>query len=90
MKAEDLDVFFTDFAAPVKWGSVSGFGILDTPDEVVGDLSISTEYAITAKTAEFGAAAYNDAIQVDGGNFKVRKVQRLDDGKLCRITLTKV
>lgn len=91
MITENLDTFLSDFGVTVVLGSTTGTGVLDTPDQFVGDgLSISTDYSLLCKFSEFGGAAYGDAITVDGVSYTVREVRKIDDGKLCRIGLSKV
>ena len=87
----DLDVFFDDFSLEVVFGEIIGFGILDSPDSVLGDnQSISTEYALTVKASEFGSLRARDEITVDGIEYVVRDFRLLDDGKIGRALLSKV
>jgi hypothetical protein len=85
------DVFLADFGVPVTAGNVSGVGILDMPTQVISDgMVLSTDYALTAKTSEFGGLLYGDGITVDGVNYQVREVRKLDDGKFCEISMSKL
>lgn len=88
-KAELPDTFLADFGVSVIWGSVSGLGILDQPDEIIGEVAISSDYALTVKTSEFGATDYGDAITVDGEAFTVKRSMKLDDGTFTKIFLQK-
>ena len=52
---EDLDVFFSDFNDTVVYNSVTYKGILEQPDEMVADgVVMTTDYMLTAKTADLG------------------------------------
>jgi hypothetical protein len=85
------DVFLADFGVPVTASNVSGVGILDMPTQVISDgMVLSTDYALTAKTSEFGGLLYGDGITVDGVNYQVREVRKLDDGKFCEISMSKL
>lgn len=91
MITENLDTFLSDFGVAVTWGLVSGLGILDEPDQIIGGgLAISTDYSLIVKTADFGDAAFGDAMTVGGVSYTVRENRKLDDGSFSRITLTKV
>jgi hypothetical protein len=91
MFEENLGLFLSDFGVPVTAGSVSGVGILDMPSQVVADgMVLTSDYTLTAKTADFGWLLYGDAITVGGANYQVREVRKLDDGKFCEVALTKL
>ena len=81
MITEDLDAFLNDFGVPVVFGLVTGLGILDTPDEVLSGLSISTQYQLTVKASEFGDLTNGDVITVDSDFYKVREFKLIGDGK---------
>lgn len=88
---ENLDLFLLDFGLPVTAGAVTGIGILDMPTQVVADgMVLSSDYTLTAKTADFGGLLYGDGVTVDGVNYQVREVRKLDDGQMCEISLTKL
>lgn len=88
---EDLNLFLDDFGVSVTAGAVSALGILDMPTQVVADgMVLSTDYTLTAKTADFGGLLFGDGITVDGVNYQVREVRKLDDGKFCEISLSKL
>lgn len=88
---EDLDLFLADFGVAVAAGAVSGVGILDMPSEIVADgVVLSTDYKLTCKTSLFGALVYGDTVTVDGVNYTVREVLRLDDGAFCDLMLMRI
>lgn len=91
MITEILDTFLADFGVPVVCGGVSGVGVLDMPDQLVGDISLSTEYSVLVKAADFHGVARNGAaISVNGVNYKVREFKRVDDGSFARVVLSKI
>lgn len=88
---EDLSIFFEDFGVSCTAGAITALGILDMPTQVVaGDMVLSTDYTLTARAADFGGLLYGDAIAVDGINYAVREVRRLDDGGLVEVALQKL
>lgn len=87
--AGDLDGLLADFGVTVTAGGASFLGILNSPDQVVGDLAISTDYSITAKTSDLSGLDYGEAVVVSGVNYSVRKNMKLDDGLMSMVTLTK-
>lgn len=88
---EDLGVFLNDFGVSCTAGAVTALGILDMPTQFVsGDMVLSTDYTLTARFADFGGLIYGDPITVNGLNYQVREVRRLDDGAMCEIALTKL
>lgn len=91
MIGDNLDPFFATFGVPVEANGLTGTGILDMPTLAIGDgMVLSDEYLLTCKASDFGSVSYNTAINVDGTDYRVREVRRIDDGKLCEISLSKV
>lgn len=88
--AEDLNLFLDDFGVSCTAGAVSALGILDMPTQVLsGDMVLSTDYTLTARTSDFGNLIHGAAITVDGTLYTVRDNRLLDDGKFCEIALQK-
>lgn len=88
---EDLSVFMSDFGVNCTAGAVSAFGILDMPSQIIsGDMVLSTEYTLTARTADFGGLLYGDGITVDGVNYQVRETRKIDDGAFVEIALMRL
>jgi hypothetical protein len=89
--SEDLNLFLDDFGVSCTAGAISALGILDMPTQVLaGDMVLSSDYTLTARAADFGGLLYGDGITVDGVNYQVREVRRLDDGKFCEVSLSKL
>jgi len=89
--SEELGVFLDDFGVSCTAGAISALGILDMPTQMVaGDIVLSTDYSLTARTADFGGLLYGDGITVGGINYQVREVRRLDDGAFCEIALQRL
>lgn len=92
MIAENLEIMFADFGVSVTWDAqgLSSLGILDTPDELVGNgIALSTEYLLTVVTEDFPGLVDGDSLVVDGETYEVRQVRKFDDGKLTRVLLQK-
>jgi hypothetical protein len=88
---EDLNLFLDDFGVSCTAGAISALGILDMPSQIIsGDMVLSTDYSLTARAADFGGLLFGDGITVDGTNYQVREVRRIDDGKFVEIGLTKL
>ena len=88
---EDLDVFFGDFSESIFYDNATYKGILEQPDEVIADgVVLTTDYELTVKNSDLGSLAFDTQIEVSKVKYKVRNVRKIDDGTLCRISLTKV
>lgn len=89
--SEELGVFLDDFGVSCTAGAISALGILDMPTQMVaGDMVLSTDYALTCRAADFGGLLFGDSITVDGTNYQVREVRKIDDGKFVEISLLKL
>lgn len=89
--SEDLTVFLDDFGVSCTAGAVSALGILDMPSQIIsGEMVLTTDYTLTARYADFGGLLYGDGITVDGINYQVREVRKLDDGAFVEIGLMKL
>jgi len=89
--SEDLSVFLHDFGVSCTAGAVSALGILDMPSQIIsGDMVLSTDYTLTARTADFGGLLFGDGITVDGVNYQVRETRKLDDGAMVEIALQRL
>jgi hypothetical protein len=61
------------------------------PSQVIsGDMVLTTDYSLTARAADFGGLLFGDGITVDGVNYQVREVRKLDDGALVEIALQRL
>ena len=88
---EDLNLFLDDFGVSCTAGAVSALGILDMPTQIVaGDMVLNTDYTLTCRASDFGGLLYGAAITVDGVNYQVREVRKLDDGAFVEIALTRL
>ena len=87
---EELDVFFSDFADEVIYDNGRYIGQLDQPDEVIVDGRIlTTEYELLVKTSDFSTVVFDKTIQVNGEEYSVRTIMKIDDGKFSKIMLSK-
>lgn len=90
MITESPEIFLKDFGLTTVFGTISGFGLFESPDEVIGNYAMSTEYSVTVLNSLFGAIDNGDDITVNGISYKVRGApKKLDDGVFLKITLTK-
>ena len=90
MCSSDL-VFLNDFGVSCTAGAVTALGILDMPSQIIsGDMVLSTDYTLTALAADFGGLLFGDGITVDGVNYQVREVRKLDDGAFVEIALQRL
>ena len=88
---EDLNLFLDDFGVSCTAGAISALGILDMPTQVVaGDMVLSTDYTLTARTADFGGLKYGDSITVATVSYQVRETRLIDDGVFVEIGLQKL
>ena len=87
---EDLDTFFIDFRDSVIYDNAEYIAFLDQPDEMIADgVVLTTDYELTGKTKDFGSILFDEVIQVNNEDYKVRSVRKIDDGSLCIVSLTK-
>ena len=87
---EELDVFFSAFADEVIYDNDTYIGQLDQPDEVIVDGRIlTTEYELLVKTSDFSTVVFDKTIQVNGEEYSVRTMMKIDDGKFSKIMLSK-
>lgn len=90
MFTEDMDVLFGDFAVTATFGAQTANVIFDMPDQaILGDMQITTEYAITFKATDFPALKRGDTINISSIAYSVREVTQLDDGLLKHATLNR-
>ena len=88
---EDINTFFGDFSEDVFYDGTTYKGILEQPDELIADgVVLTTDYELTVKTADLGTLAFDTEIKINDVKYKVRNVRKIDDGTLCKISLTKV
>ncbi len=88
---EDINTFFGDFSENVFYDNATYKGILEQPDELIADgVVMTTDYELTAKTVDLGALTFDKELEIDSIKYKVRSVRKIDDGTLCKISLTKV
>jgi len=88
--ATTQNVYLDDFGVSCTSGGTTAKGILEQPDQILaGDMIISTEYELTAKTSDFGSLVSSDTITVNGTAFTVRDVRKENDGVFCRLSLSK-
>jgi len=88
---DDLDIFFDNpFGVSATSGSTTANVLLDQPSQVLaGDMVLSTDFQITAKTSDFGTLLAGADIEVDSVDYTVRETRLIGDGLLCEISLQK-
>lgn len=87
---EDINTFFGDFSENVFYDNETYKGILEQPDEVIADgVVLTTDYELTVKNSDLGTLAFDTEIDVSNVTYKVRNIRKVDDGTLCKISLTK-
>ena len=87
---EDLNTFFIDFKDSVIYNKREYTAFLDEPDEMIADsVVLTTDYELTGKTIDFGSILFDEVIEVNNESYKVRSVRKIDDGSLCKVSLTK-
>ena len=88
---EDINTFFGDFSENVFYDNETYKGILEQPDEVIADgVVLTTDYELTVKNSDLGTIPFDAQLEVSNVKYKVRNVRKIDDGTLCKISLTKV
>ena len=89
--SNDLGIFFVNpFGVSATSGDTTAKVLLDQPSQVLaGDMVLSTDYQITAKTSDFGTLLAGADIEVDSVDYTVRETRLIGDGLLCEISLQK-
>ena len=86
----DLGVFLGDFNVSATSGATTANVILDQPSQVLaGDMVLTTDFQVTAKTSDFGTLLAGASITVDSVAYTVRETRLVGDGLLCEISLQK-
>ena len=87
----DLDIFFDNpFGVSATSGATTAKVLLDQPSQVLaGDMVLTTDFQITAKTSDFGTLLAGADIEVDSVDYTVRETRLVGDGLLCEISLQK-
>ncbi len=88
--SEDQTVYLADFGVSCTSGGTTAKAILEQPDQILaGDMIISTEYELIARTSDFGSLVAGNSITVDSVAYTVRDLRKENDGAFCRISLQK-
>jgi riboflavin synthase alpha subunit len=90
MFQEDLSVLFADFGVIAYTVSGAAQVLMDMPgQQILHDMQISNDYAITYLSYGLPGLKYGDPITVNGITYTVREITALDDGALTHATLSK-
>ena len=85
MVSEDLDGFLADFGVDATFNAETAKVIFDMPDLLaMNNDVISAAYTITFKSSCFPNIGYGSPIVVNGGNYKVNTVMKIDDGAFTK------
>lgn len=89
--SDDLDIFFDNpFGVSATSGATTAKVLLDQPSQVLaGDMVLTTDFQITAKTSDFGTLLAGASITVDSVAYTVRETRLIGDGLFCEISLQK-
>ena len=89
--SDDLDIFFdSPFGVSATSGATTAKVLFDQPSQVLaGDMVLTTDFQITAKTSDFGTLLAGASITVDSVAYTVRETRLIGDGLLCEISLQK-
>ena len=87
----DLDIFYDNpFGVSATSGATTAKVLFDQPSQVLaGDMVLSTDYQIRAKTSDFGTLLAGASITVDSVAYTVRETRLIGDGLECEISLQK-
>lgn len=88
MNISDFDIAFDLMGTDITFGLTSFKGMFDCPDEIIGGMSISPDYVVTTKTLNVTSVTEGSVFVINGENYEVRKVLKIDDGQLARVTLS--
>lgn len=81
-------MFFPEFGVSAEYADMRVLVTLDMPDQgILGDRMLSTQYLMTYASADLPGLKHGDALIVDGMNYSVVDVRKIDDGKLSHAEL---
>lgn len=87
--AETLSGFLQEVGAYAVSGTLTGWGILDMPSDVlVGDMVMSTNYTFLCER-RFSSLTAGASITVNSEAYTVREARLVDDGGLVELSLQK-
>jgi hypothetical protein len=83
------DFLLADFGSSVTAGAVVGLGFMDRASQIImNDNVVTVDYALTARTDQFGGLQYGDQVQHEGLTYKLQhEPLRLADGRFCVMVL---
>jgi hypothetical protein len=86
------DFLLADFGSSVSAGAVVGLGIMDRASQIVmNDQVVTVDYAITARTDQFGGLQYGAQVIYEGLAYKLQhEPLRLADGRFCVMVVEKL
>ena len=86
------DFLLADFGSSVTAGAVVGLGVMDRASQIVmNDQVVTVDYAITARTDQFGGLQYGAQVIHEGLAYKLQhEPLRLADGRFCVMVLEKL
>jgi hypothetical protein len=83
------DFLLADFGSSVTAGAVVGLGFMDRASQIImNDNVVTVDYALTARTDQFGGLQYGDQVQHEGLTYRLQhEPLRLADGRFCVMVL---
>jgi hypothetical protein len=86
------DLLLADFGSSVTAGAVVGLGIMDCPSQIImNDQVVTVDYAITARTDQFGGLQYGAQVAHKGETYKLlHEPLKQADGRFCVMVLEKL
>jgi hypothetical protein len=86
------DFLLADFGSSVSAGAVVGLGIMDRASQIVmNDQVVTVDYAITARTDQFGGLQYGAQVLHEGITYRLQhEPLKLADGRFCVMVLERL
>ena len=86
------DLLLADFGSSVSAGAVVGLGIMDRASQIVmNDQVVTVDYAITARTDQFGGLQYGAQVLHKGETYKLlHEPLKQADGRFCVMVLERL
>jgi hypothetical protein len=86
--ADDLATLFGDAGVMATCGADSATVLIDMPDQIIlGEMQVSADYMMTVRSGDLPALARGVTVTVDGVDYLVREIRRIDDGALSHVAL---
>jgi hypothetical protein len=84
---EELDIYFTDFAVPLKWQGQTLNCLFSEKSDPLAFQAGGRDINAVVKTREVTGIASGQAVEIDGRNFSITEINPIQDGQIIKLQL---